>query len=54
MKNMYFPESTCAMEKAEAAVSRFSKKVYKHFAKFIRKHLCQSLYLKKVAGLQLY
>ena len=35
----------------EAFVQRcFVKKVFKNFANFTSKHLCQSLFLNKVAG----
>ena len=37
----------------EAVVQRFSVKVvFKNFAKFTGKHLCQSLFFDKVAGLR--
>ena len=39
----------------EAVIRRCSvKKVFLNIAKFTGKHLCQSLFFSKVAGLQLY
>ena len=41
-------------ETAEQSPEMLKKRIFKNFPKFTGKHLCQSLFFNKVAGLKLY
>ena len=53
--NLYSNISSVKLDKSQSSRPEvfFTKGVFRNFAKFIRKQLCQSLFFNKVAGLML-